>query len=70
MAFCVTVYDCATYWFPEGVTKEEAKNQAWDWFNERKPVFEVKNYESTSVILYDNVLIAPVTHIHPSHETK
>ena len=47
MAFCVTVSDIATYWFPEGVTAEEAKKQAWDWFNERKPAFEIEEYEPT-----------------------
>ena len=47
MAFCVTVSDIATYWFPEGVTEKEAKKQAWDWFNERKPAFEVEEYEPT-----------------------
>lgn len=47
MAFCVSVSDCATYWFPEGVTEAEAKRQAWDWFHERKPAFEVEEYEPT-----------------------
>lgn len=45
MAICVTVYDCATYWFPEGTTEAEAKIQAWDWFHERTPTFEVEEYE-------------------------
>ena len=45
MAFCVTVSDTATYWFPEGMTEGEAKEQAWEWFNERKPVFKVEEYE-------------------------
>ena len=47
MAFCVTVSDIATYWFPEGVTEKEAKKQACDFFNERKPAFELEEYEPT-----------------------
>ena len=68
MAFCVTVSDIATYWFPEGVTEKEAKKQAWDWFNERKPAFEVEEYEPT--IEEGGLISAPTTCIHPPHETE
>ena len=44
MAFMVTVSDCATYYFDEGVSREEAMNRAWDFFTERKPAFEVEEY--------------------------
>ena len=45
MAFCVIVSDVAVYTFPEGVSEEEARQQAWDWFNERKPEIKVEEYE-------------------------
>lgn len=44
MAFCVSVSDAATYWFDEGVSEEEAVSRAWDFFHERKPAFEVEEY--------------------------
>lgn len=44
MAFCVSVSDAATYWFDEGVSAEEAKRRAWDFFHEREPMFEVEEY--------------------------
>ena len=39
--FEVTVSDIATYEI-EAETASEAKSVAWNWFNERKPNFEVK----------------------------
>ena len=38
--FTVTVTDTATYTI-RAKTKEQAINEAWDWFNERIPKFEV-----------------------------
>lgn len=38
----VTVSDNASYGFdPKEWTEEQAKQAAWDWFNERKPDFSV-----------------------------
>lgn len=44
MAFKVTVSDCATYYFDEDVGPEEAKSRAWDFFAERRPAFEIEEY--------------------------
>lgn len=36
--YCITVYDKATYTFSTSeYTLEEAKQRAWEWFDERKP---------------------------------
>lgn len=40
--YIITVSDKATYSFPANeYTLEEAKQQAWEWFDERKPSFEI-----------------------------
>jgi hypothetical protein len=43
--FKVTVSDIATYEI-EARTAGEAKLIAWDWFNERKPAFEIEECEN------------------------
>lgn len=45
--FLVTVSDTATY---EIVAQNpnEAKSIAWDWFNDRKPTFEVEEVEENA----------------------
>lgn len=42
--FKVTVSDIATYEI-EVETANEAKSIAWNWFNERKPSFEIEEVE-------------------------
>ena len=43
--FKVTVSDTATYEIV-AETASEAKSIAWDWFNERKPAFEIEECEN------------------------
>lgn len=43
--FRVTVSDTATYEIV-AETASEAKSIAWDWFNERKPAFEIEECEN------------------------
>lgn len=42
--FIVVVSDIATYPI-EANSAEEAKSLAWEWFNERKPAFEIQEVE-------------------------
>ena len=42
--FIVVVSDIAEYPI-EANSAEEAKSLAWEWFNERKPTFEIQEVE-------------------------
>lgn len=38
--YVVTVFDMVTYWDIEANTKEEAIDEAWSMWEERRPIFE------------------------------